>query len=168
MTFGIPVQVLPITVQGEKQLEHHKLWLESRRNIESAQPSDRKGERCVVPGPMDIVFGRDALARAHLGNLRFRKIIHDRQERYDHAASHDERSVIAADIVLGIKESGGRFLKLEKASWIVVNDETARDKVTNAFRSRRSDRRVSNPKYRGLPSETAGDGSERRKQGSSP
>ena len=125
-------------MDGELQLEHHKLWVEQRRNLEAIKSStDDKGERCIVPGPKDILLGRDKLARSHTGNIRFHHITAIRQEEYDKATSKDERSVIAASIVLSIKEAGGRFLKLDKASWVVVSDEAARDKVTNAFRSRR-------------------------------
>ena len=137
-TFGIPVQLLPITVEGELNLEHHKLWVEQRRSLESLNLSSLdQVERCLVPGPKDILLGRDKVARSHTGNLRFQHIITTHQEDYDNAVSKDERSIIAASIVLSIKESGGRFLKCDEASWVQVSDDAARDKVTNAFRSRR-------------------------------
>ena len=79
------------------------------------------------------------MARSHTGNIRYYHIIATHQEQYDDARSHDERSIIAAAIVLSIKESGGRFLKLDGTnnSWLVVDDDTARVKVTNSFRTRR-------------------------------
>lgn len=142
MTFGIPVQLLPIDVEGNVRLDNHKLWLEQRRNLEKIRPQDHQAEiHCTVPGPYDVLFGRDKISRFHAGNTRFYHLIDSRQEKYDAATSKDERSLLAADILLIIKESGGRFLKLDKTSWVVVDDETARDKVTSTFRTRRRSRR---------------------------
>ena len=146
LTFGIPVQLLPATNDGEFQLEHHKLWVEQRQNLEMIHSSsDDKDERCLVPRPDDILMGRDKLARSHTGNIRFHHIIATRQEEYNNAPSKDEKTIIAASIVLSIKESRGRFLKLDEASWVIVSDEAARDKVTNAFRSRRRSANRSKP-----------------------
>ena len=126
-------------MDGELQLEHHKLWVEQRRNLEALKSSsvDETIDRCVVPGPYDVLHGRDKLAKSHMGNIRFHHIIANHQEVYDNAVSKEERSIIAASIVLSIKEAGGRFLKPDKASWVQVSDEVARNKVTNAFRNSR-------------------------------
>ena len=155
MTFGIPVQLLPLTVEGNPKLDNHRLWVEQRRNLERNPTALRsqnqydidKGDeesidRCVVPAPTDVLLGRDKISRSHIGNVRFDHLIDSRQEQYDGAMSKDERSILAADIVLLIKEAGGRFLKLDQASWVTVDDESARDKVTSAFRTRRRSRRL--------------------------
>ena len=142
MTFGIPVQVLPISSDGKIHLEHHKLWLEQRKNREAHERngavSASEAKHCVIPGPKDVIFGRDSIARTHLGNARYINIIASHQQQYDDCPTTYDRTIIAADIVLRIKESGGRFLKLDRAGrWVVVDDEAAKDKVTSAFRGRR-------------------------------
>ena len=139
MTFGIPTELLPVDLQGDIRLENHKLWLEQRRSLEANRQRKSLGEipSVVVPGPKDVLFGRGKFAQSHVGNVRYYNIIASRQTQYDNASSLEERSLVAADILLSIKEFGGRFLKSEKTSWVVVDDAMARDKVTNAFRTRR-------------------------------
>ena len=139
MTYGIPVQVLPMTLDGDILCDNHKLWLEERRHWEECRRSDnhQKELRCAIPGPKDVLFGRDKISRSHTGNIRYYHLIATRQEQYDSAVSKDEKFIIASDIVLKIKESGGRFFKLDKAGWVAVDDDTAREKVTSAFRTRR-------------------------------
>ena len=133
------MQLLPFTVDGEIQLEHHKLWVEQRRSWEALQSppfdDDKDSIRCIVPGPHDVLHGRDNVAKSHTGNIRFHYMIANHQEEYDKALTKDERSIIAASIVLSVKKAGGRFLKPDKASWVQVSDEVARNKVTNAFRN---------------------------------
>ena len=125
-------------MDGELQLEHHKLWVEQRRNLEALKSrSSDNNKRCIIPRLYDVLHGRDKLAKSHIGNIRFHHIIANHQEVYDNAVSKEERSIIAASIVLSIKEAGGRFLKPDKASWVQVSDEVARNKVTNAFRNSR-------------------------------
>ena len=139
MTFGIPVQVMPVQVDGSIDLEHHKLWVDQQRKIEARRRRDgHQGCRfAIIPGQKDILFGRDKIARSHPGNARFLHLISTLQEQYDGASSKEERFIISAGIVSSIKESGGRFLKFEEAGWEVVDDTVARYKVTNTFRSYR-------------------------------
>ena len=113
MTFGIPVQVFPISVSGENQFEHHKMWVKQLRNSDQARVEwdNQKRQRCIVPGPKDVLFGREKLSRSHAGNVHYYHIIARRQEQYDNAQSIDERSIVASDIVLSVKESGGILTK---------------------------------------------------------
>jgi hypothetical protein len=48
--------------------------------------------------------------------------------------------LLAETIVRNIKDSSGRFLKLDSGTgggWTEVNDEIARDKIAHAFRTQR-------------------------------
>ena len=143
MTFGIPVKLMPIQEDGSIDLEHHTIWLEQRRKIEANQKSENhQVSGSILPGPMDILFGRDKIAQSHPGNARFLHVISTLQEHYDSAATKEERFVVAAGIVLRIKESGRRFLKFDDSNWTVVDDKAARYKVTNAFRSNRKKQNI--------------------------
>ena len=49
-----------------------------------------------------------------------------------------EKTLIAERIVKDVKNSAGRFLKNDgNGAWIEVDDETARDKISHAFRDKR-------------------------------
>lgn len=91
-------------------------------------------------GPYDILFGRGKGVQAHPGNKRLREHVETNLERYE-KANRLEKTLIAEMIVRSIKDTSGRFLKLESASrgggWTEVDFDTARDKIAHAFRTRR-------------------------------
>jgi hypothetical protein len=140
MTFGIPVQVFPPNTAEAVDLDQHKKWIEQRQVLEAASSAEdvRTGfEALVIPRAVDVLYGRDAKAQQHPGNIRYHVLIETNQNRYDATDSRIEKTAIAYQIVQTIKEHGGCFLKQDQAGWVVVDDTTARNKVTNAFRSRR-------------------------------
>ena len=139
MTFGIPVNVLPLQKDGNTELEYHKLWLEQRKRLEAKQRNNESPQELtyVIPGPKDILFGRDKLAQSHPGNVHYLNLISKYQDLYDNAGTKEKRFVISSCILCNIKESGARFLKFDGYGWVVADDTTARYKVTNAFRSYR-------------------------------
>ena len=102
--------------------------------------SDHENENSIIivsiPGPVDVLLGRDKMALCHTGNFRYSQVIQEYHERYD-SASRNEKTVIATEIVEKVKGYGGRFLKAHSMGWTVVEDKIAREKVSNAFRSRR-------------------------------
>jgi hypothetical protein len=134
MTFGIPTQVLPMLPNGYFPLENHQDWLKKRQNLESV--SDNGELRVVVPGPFDILFGREKIAQQHPGNLRYLHIIEKFQASYAQAPTKVEKTLVVTETFFMIKATGAQFLKLDCASWVAVDELVARDKVANAFRSR--------------------------------
>ena len=154
MTFGIPVHLMPTQVDGTIDLKQHKLWLDQRRALEAIpRVVDHNKVTCVIPSPKDILFGRDKIAQSHPGNVRFLHLIAALQQQYDSANSKEQRFVISSGIVLSIKEVEGRFLKCDDHGWTVVDDKTARFKVTNAFRSHRRKQNANVSKKEALTSE---------------
>lgn len=53
-------------------------------------------------------------------------------------ASKFEKTAIAERIVTSIRESHGRFLKWEENTWVEVDSEAAREKISHFFRHFRS------------------------------
>jgi hypothetical protein len=152
MTFGIPTKVLPVTDLGEADWQHHYDWISSRENIEAnnlleakeeqTAPSDEtnKDDCCIdVPRPIDVLMGREKLAKLHAGNTHYQFLIDEYQERYEMCKTRNEKTILASAIVGEIKECGGRFLlrKTGETNWSEVDNSIAREKVTNAFRGRR-------------------------------
>lgn len=85
-------------------------------------------------------IGRGKGIQAHPGNKRLRELVEANLDRYERA-SRLEKTLMAETIVRNIKDTSGRFLKLDSASrgggWTQVNDEVARDKIAHAFRTQR-------------------------------
>jgi hypothetical protein len=85
------------------------------------------------------VPGRGKGIQAHPGNKRLRELVEANLERYEQA-SRLEKTLLAETIVRNIKDTSGRFLKLDSGragGWTEVNDEVARDKIAHAFRTQR-------------------------------
>lgn len=133
LTFGIPMKVFPVTIEGEAKVDQHLEWIQQRRiREESIQDS----KLITVPGPFDVIMGRDRLAQEHPGNFHYLDAIETHLVMYD-TLSKVKKTKLSDQIVDGIHESGGRFLKRDKTGWIEIDDRTARYKVSMAFRSKR-------------------------------
>jgi hypothetical protein len=87
------------------------------------------------PLPNDILFGRGKPIQYRPANVRFRKMLDSHIEKY----GKGENGGDSAYIVHLVKQDGGRFLKeLEVGGgWVEVDEDTAKAKVSQAFRSRR-------------------------------
>ena len=172
-TFGIPIDTLPITEEGECKLKPHKQWVQRRRKEEKAAAADGM-QRVVVPSRFDVLFvssylehilitvrsilsckdfrliiwllfvsfytiiqGRGKPIQEHPGNLKYHQILESCRDRYD-AAKKFEKMEISDFVVQIVKGYSGRFLKQDSAGWLVATVEEAREKVSHAFRTRRS------------------------------
>jgi hypothetical protein len=146
MTFGLPVDAFPIKHdEHDFSLENHKDWLSRREKLEALDNiacGDDKNEWINEPGPLDVLHGRGWKVQVHPGNIRFRNIIAERQKVYNKSLIY-EKTVISKEIVHGIKESGGRFLRQDEGhGWKLVDDNVARVKVGAAFRDKRKSNSV--------------------------
>jgi hypothetical protein len=133
MTFGIPTRVLPFNIDGETSLENHHKWIERQRILEGSSDGTK---REAIPGPFDVLLGREKISQEHVGNVRYHFVIDAHRDHFE-SSSVREKTAITREIVQQIKASGGRFLKLDNAGWEEVSDEAARKKVASAFRSKR-------------------------------
>jgi hypothetical protein len=137
MTFGIPVQFLPLSIEGKRHLDDHKRWIEERKVIEGSATASEENV-IFAPNAQDVLLGRNKSALIHPGNLRYHELVRSNMDRYDAAGeTKHERTAICHEIVLAVKEKGGRFLKQEDVGWICIDDSTAKEKVSTAFRNRR-------------------------------
>ena len=139
MTFGIPTRVLPLTDEGEVLIENHLQWLEQQRNREKMATGNDGLYRVCVPGPLDVLLGREKSIQVHRGNIRYNQVIADHLERYNDAPRM-EKTYITHEVIECIQSTGGRFLRQDKAGWVEVDIKIAREKVSNAFRSKRKTR----------------------------
>jgi hypothetical protein len=138
-TFGILPQSLPVTVDGELKLENHREWLQMRRVVEEAE--EELGETkssTVTPSRYDILFGRGRPIRDNPGNLGLLFLVEQKMSVYE-ATSKQEKTRISLEIVRWLKAKPSRFLKKNDGGvWEEVEEETARQKVSHAFRTMRA------------------------------
>jgi len=83
----------------------------------------------------DVLCGRGGRINAHPGNVRFRDIVQERKKEYLAKTTKKlAKAHIAANIVHGIRDLGGRFLKEEADGWYDIGDAKAIKKVGQALR----------------------------------
>ena len=129
-TYGIPTQVLPISDEGAIRNEYHLEWISQRKAREEGECTK---PQVIIPRRFDVLFGKGTTTAEHSGNLRAFHIVEMNRARYEDAGKF-EKTQIASRIVYLIQKSYGRFLKKEKGCWQVVDDETAREKISHYFR----------------------------------
>ena len=137
MTFGVPVQVLPVKYDGELKTTNHLKWISRRKVKDTKMIDDKTGvfDGVDLPGRDDVLLGRGKTFQDHPGSARLRDIVGFFLEEYKLASKRD-KTVIAWKVVEAIKGQGGRFLKRDTDDWSVeVSDETARKKVSMTFRT---------------------------------
>jgi hypothetical protein len=144
--FGIPVDVFPLTPEGELKRDRHAGWIKTQELIETSYNNKNNKlhqhqQRFVsIPTQSDILLGRGKACQCHVGNLRFRLMLENKYDTYE-KADKNEKMVQAREIVELVQSSGGRFLTLEAGIlWTQVSDLVARKKVSHRFRAIRSAR----------------------------
>ncbi len=138
MTFGVPVDILPISYQGEIKTSSHTKWLARRRYKEDRLQATGFFEGIDLPSRKDVILRRGRVFHDHPGNVRMRQMIDISQDEYTQAPVK-QKTQIATRIVSEIKLDGGRFLESDAQGWWVnVDDKEACKRVSKAIRSMRT------------------------------
>lgn len=133
-TFGLPVSKLPVTEEGEPKNRAHRACVKCWQRLEENAVIDA---RIFVPNRLDVLLGRGKPIQEHFGNLRFHSLLDNHQRDYEQAKKF-EKMQIAQKVACQVRNYSGRFLKQEGTTWVSVEDSVAREKVSHAFRTRRS------------------------------
>jgi len=108
-----------------------RLFEESlRRENPQGHSSGTIVRRIQTPNQNDVLIGRGKVVYVHIGNLWLRKLVTDRLSEYE-AAYYAEKQHVSDDVVRTIHKHGGLFLKEDETWWIEVDEETARNKVSD-------------------------------------
>ena len=134
--YGIEPESLPVDPNGiDTGLDDYRQSLIVRRARERVRYPKR--DRIHVPSAFDVLFGKGTPFQDHPGNIRFRSKILEHQKRYE-KAGRGEKLRVAQAIVGIIIQNGGMFLKPDSmGSWVSVDNNTARAKVSYSFRTAR-------------------------------
>jgi len=89
------------------------------------------------PAENDVLCGRGAVTNTWSGNKRYRQIVKDNREEYSKTRKKD-KGLIARRVVDTVHQSGGRFLRLDKATgeWTDVGHEKAIEKALQSLREK--------------------------------
>jgi hypothetical protein len=179
MTVGISTESLPFfTENGDVDVDFHLGVLEALLKLEEGKrlkgnrdESNLSGgdvasadttsspDHLVFPGPIDVIMGKGRHNQLNPGNLRFKLLLEEYQDEYEHATIPQRRTIIDR-VLQKLKDAGSRFLyqcdgstdqpiePLTKAKdttrskgggtirqWIEVSAVKARDKVSHDFRN---------------------------------
>jgi hypothetical protein len=88
----------------------------------------------VIVRAADVIMGRGHSVANHPGNRRFRHTIELIRPRYESARPNKAKTLIIAEIVALVKQTGGRFVKHDQATatWSEVDNNVAKRKVGQA------------------------------------
>jgi hypothetical protein len=138
MTYGIPVDTLPVSHQGDVRTATHKKWLARRKTRDERIIEGEAFLGIDLPGRNDVILRRGRVFHVHTGNLHMRTLVEMHKDSYGDATP-EEKENIAKRIVVTIKSTSGRFLEHgEDGWWIEVSDKEASKRVCKAIRSARS------------------------------
>jgi hypothetical protein len=140
MSYGIPVQELPVSFTGKTKTKNLSQWIQTRLAIDEAREHGYDTSSLVLhPGPCDVLFSRGGNAR-HQGNLEFHRIIDGHIPIYSTTCCRKEKRRIRDEIVSVVRSRNGRFLELSQNArwWVEIVDQDAiHSKVTSAINDQR-------------------------------
>eukprot|EP00934_Nitzschia_sp_Nitz4_P002151 Nitzschia sp. Nitz4//scaffold66_size103028//14141//15813//NITZ4_004490-RA/size103028-snap-gene-0.132-mRNA-1//-1//CDS//3329556326//2151//frame0 len=138
LTFGVPVQLLPLTADFKIKTKNHLEFLDMRfRAAAVRRQSNFTIEPVLVPTNKDILLGKGKPIQLAIGNQRLSDYIDSLMEERQRGGTFG-KAVLATMVVQHVHLSGGRFLSKDSGVWLPVSDDIALDKVGNMLRHRRS------------------------------
>ena len=135
MGFGIPGD-LPIKNSGSIKTQTQKKWIAYRQMVERADAEDGNSVTDIFcPSPQDVLVVGGMHFYKYPGNIVYRGMLESKIDDYVKAVTVEEKMRITTGILNNIVASGGRFLVRDKNGWwTAANEQSARTKVSNAFR----------------------------------
>mmetsp|Transcript_21291 Transcript_21291/g.32313 ORF Transcript_21291/g.32313 Transcript_21291/m.32313 type:complete len:290 (+) Transcript_21291:2-871(+) len=100
--------------------------------------------RYTEPNPEDVLCGRSNLAFHHVGNRDLRVKIAATLDEYNKCPTRHGKTVLIRNTIKFVAKRGGRFLKYDKHNdkWYDGGSETAKIRVSTAFRDARIPNKV--------------------------
>lgn len=157
-SYGIPIELLPITETGSIKLVNHNHWMKTRKHLEQALDESERVVEC--PGLNDVVFRQGTSSMEHPGNVRCRDLIlslledRDRQIKAhpeidfdcynttsgnnNTAAAKIHNEIVDRFLDKVIRQRGGCFLEWNKhrSAWVQFFNETKiKQKISVLFHS---------------------------------
>lgn len=130
-SYGIPIELLPITETGTIKTVNHNLWMKARKLIEQDFDADVTLVEC--PGINDVVFRKGTSSMENPGNAQYEGLIVTLLDE-----ESNTRSILGQLIDTVHNQQRGRFLEWSKAysSWIHITDVVKIKKKTASLLKR--------------------------------
>jgi hypothetical protein len=141
-SYGIPTQLLPINADGQLDMDAFRRDMhQERRELEKAREQQRTGSGTIQhPARYDVLLGRGRPYQEFPGNNNLAQLVELRQDDYE-VGTRYEKAVLVLDVMQQIRELNGKFLRRletgDNVVWEEVDEETAKEKVGNTFRTKR-------------------------------
>jgi hypothetical protein len=136
MTFGIPVDSLPVTYEGELKTNTHAKWVVRQEVKDSTLMCTGKHEGIDLPSRNDVILGRGKPCQDHPGNIQMRDLVDIHLDDYKSSKILGQKTALAEKIVASIKQSSCQFLKRNADGWgLDVPNEEAVVKVLKTFKT---------------------------------
>ncbi|KAL3903575.1 MAG: hypothetical protein SGILL_010393 [Bacillariaceae sp.] len=139
MTYGIPVQEIPLTSGGNIKTKNLTQWIKTRRAIDNLrEEGDTVAVNLIIAHPNihDVLFSRGGNPQ-HLGNKDFHHFLASMNDRYnDSSMNRDNMELIRNELVRSVAAKNGRFLQVRKEGgwWEEIFDqESVHFKINNGF-----------------------------------
>ena len=134
-SYGIAPDDIPISPEGDiTNLKSYQERMRKRRAEERLTQPRRN--RIYVPSNQDVLYGKGTPSLTHPGNEKFRALITDWHKAYEKTGKVGKIQ-IAKDILNAVHQRAGLFLRKDGDSWVCVEDDAARQKISAAFRTYR-------------------------------
>jgi hypothetical protein len=125
MTFGIPVEDLPVTDTGKIKVKYLQQWVKGRETMDLLDRGNISRKRLVeCPNLQDVLFSNGGNRWTFQGNVTFREILEAKGQAYS-TKTNDEKSSTIEEVIEQIRGMNGRFLvwEKEKGCWVVIDDD---------------------------------------------
>ena len=134
MSFGLPVDIFPLTYDGAVKVAQQSKWITRRKIWDREIQQNRYFSGVELPSRDDILFGRGRKYQFHSGNNKMRVLVRELYPRYSQL-SKLQKVEMAWTVTMELKKTC-RFLKQDAGNgyWMPVPDDEAQKKVAVAFR----------------------------------
>ena len=125
-SYGIPVELIPLTDTGNIKTTYLKQWMKLRRILEVTKMTEKTNDNHVsiieCPRSKDVVFRSGTSMSCHPGNVHFRCLVESKHESPS-VISQTTQAELAEQLIEEVEAGGGRFLKWDnRGYWTELKD----------------------------------------------
>jgi hypothetical protein len=116
-SYGIPVELIPVTGTGNIKKTYLKQWIRLRKTVEDIRAKELDDSVLhQLPRSTDVIFRTGTSLTCHPGNSMFQSIIESKIKEHSEA-SQAGKMAITRDIIDTVTQKKGRFLQWDTRGW---------------------------------------------------
>lgn len=117
MSFGIPVDLVPLTETGKIKTKNLLQWIKIRKVLDSSPTTPSSPVEC--PFSSDVVFRFGQSNMEHPGNVVFRGLLETYYDQHKEAKTQNDKMTVTWRVVEELEKRNGRFLTWDSRGWWV-------------------------------------------------